>query len=97
VSTLAREKINDVVPRDAEQPAAKSAFGRVGVPTVDGGRHGPEDVLAQITGVSVLQTLAAGDAVQERLVHVDEFGPGGLVVEVPQSQDEAASSIRLHA
>jgi hypothetical protein len=70
-----REKVEDFVPRDREQPAAERSLPAVVFPTADRVRHGTEHVLHQVGGVGVLQPALAGETIDHRAIERDEFVP----------------------
>jgi hypothetical protein len=85
----AGQEVVDLVARDGVEPAAEGAAPRVVVQPADGAGHALQDLLHQVGSVGVLQAALAGEAVDQRRVHLDELPPGVLVARVAQADQQA--------
>src|SRR5262249_41608167 len=87
----APEQAGQLVPRDAEQPAAERALPGVVVPAPRRRGDAHEHLLRQVGGVGVLQAAAPGEAVDQPAVPRDELPPGGAVRRVAQAGEQAGT------
>ena len=58
--------------------------------------HSDQDFLAQFFRIGVLHTLAAGQAIEQGEVNLDEFPPGFDILRVGQASYQTGSSIGSH-
>ena len=73
------------------EPAAEAAAGRVEVPALDGPGDRAEDLLAEVVRIGVLEPLAPGQPVDQRLVERHELAPGPGVGRVAELDDQRVS------
>ena len=71
-----------------EEPVAEAAAAGVVLEPADGAADGAEDVLGEVGGVGVLESVSAGESVDEGGVEFDELPPGVAVVRVAESVQE---------
>ena len=73
------QKVDDQVAGDPEEPGAKRSPGRVGIPAVDRPGHRAKNILREVVRVGPLQSPPAGQAIDQRLVDLQELHPRLLV------------------
>src|SRR5262249_10638800 len=86
---LPRPETKELVADDREQPAAeRPAFGVI-VQPLDGLRHDAQRLLHQVGRVSILHTLFAREAVDQRAVDLHELRPGLMILTVAETHQQA--------
>ena len=87
----AGQEVDQEVAGDAREPAAEAAAGRVEVPALDGPGDRAKHLLAEVVRVGVLEPLAPGEPVDQRLVERHELAPGPGIGRVAELDDQRVS------
>src|SRR5262249_16745040 len=74
---------------DGEQPAAKGPAAGIVAEARQRRVQGAEDVLRQIGGIGVLQSVPPGHAIDQRRVQVDELHPRLVILSIAQAEQQA--------
>ena len=80
------------VPRDSEQPTAKSSDLRVVIEPSDRSCNRTQDILNNVRRVRVLQSLLAGKSMDQRTININELSPRFDVLRITNTQEETWSS-----
>src|SRR5262249_50650671 len=85
----AGEQVAALALDEGEQPAAEGAAGRVVVEAPDAATDGAQHVLREVSGVRVLQAVAAPVLVHQRRVQPHKLSPGSRVLWVAHANQQA--------
>lgn len=84
-------KLSDLMARHRIKVAAKFALPGIVVKIGDGAVDARHDVLSYIRGIRILQSVVASMREYERYIDFDEFAPGGLIVVLPELDQQAGT------